>query len=417
MTYGADDDGPVRVCFACAAESQTVTGLSAAAFTEMAQWRGVTPAMCDAAANSQRQLLMAASASGPASPLREGISPSLQLDIPLLDVDDGLYDDDDTPCTVVGMQGNFPFPKGGARKGRLTTPRTGGNRKRGQDSGTHIVVPTPKKASPGGEDLPARASTSLSGLTRRISFTTPPFGGRPGSSLGNMSVDGATGSSTARADTTPFMKSKRSASPFSTIKPVPQAFNTLQKINLMVNHTQPTAHRGRPRSGPATTAGRPSSAAGMRSTAPSPSSSIARISSQPASVTPLMGPATVVKTPPANAILHRPRSTPSPLPMAPPAPQAPSTPSLNQLFGPKSPATTDMPAGGIVAQVAGRPASRGAVQCSFGGFGGALSPVTVPATMSSQGQVTAEPVPSRPASAAKRSMGGINFHVKKAKVM
>ena len=69
-----------------AADTQALSGLSSSAFTEMAQWPGAA-APSGQAGQAQQLLAHAQLGSGPASPLRVGISPVLQWDIPLIDVD------------------------------------------------------------------------------------------------------------------------------------------------------------------------------------------------------------------------------------------------------------------------------------------------------------------------------------------
>ena len=426
-----------------------LTGLTRTAFAEMAEWRGGTPAPCDDRGSSSRAALYQklgelSNGSGPGSPLREGPS-SLPLELELeeipFDVDEALL--------ATGAGGKHHEP---------VTARRGRKRQNGEVEGTKYVVPTPKKASPDGRDTmvglshgasathfpfpdvhtecfgirpPSRAgsrpSTSLSGFTRRISFTTPPFGGRPGSSLGNMSVECATaGSSASRADTASFMKAgrARSVSPFMAINSKPSGtIDTLQKINLMVNRTPTPVPAPRGRGGrPASTGPRSQSRA---STAPSPAPSM-REGLTPVNLT--TRPTSVVKSRPASVArcevaaitsqkptvataapaaegamtIRRVNCTPSPAPeaMPPPAGKAPARDTersgLNTLFG--SPVGGKTEGGGAGASSGGaispfgnktggaitaRPASRGATMCSFGsGLGGALSPTTTPSVVS-----------------------------------
>ena len=100
----------------------------------MAQWRGTTPAPEHGL--GVRGIIIT-TASGPASPLREGASPSLQLEIP--------FDVDDQIEAYAGDGRGAWAPK---------TPRTATGRKRGLDDlpGPAFHVPTPKKASPDGRD-------------------------------------------------------------------------------------------------------------------------------------------------------------------------------------------------------------------------------------------------------------------------
>ena len=191
---------------------QQLTGLSTAAFSEMAQWRSASAVGEPFVALPQSLLT-----SGPASPLPgENLSPSLHLDLG--------FDVEDVPDLF-----------------RAALLGVAVGRKRAQDdTGTGFFVPTPKKASlgkdadeKGGAPPPGR-ERSPSASSRRISFTTPPLGGRPGSSLSSSAhVDGckglatnavssaatnpsvAAGSSAARADTSPFVMSHRSVSPFT----------------------------------------------------------------------------------------------------------------------------------------------------------------------------------------------------------
>lgn len=414
-----------------AAGAPSLTGLTKSAFAEMAEWRGSTPAP-DGAQQSTRGALynsILIGQSGPASPMREGVSPYSEL----------LFDVDEVLATSNGGKHIEPAT---ARRGRKRQYET-------DVGGTRYIVPTPKRGSlqgsPDGRDAfvglerhgtthfpfpdvhtegmairppsrgppsrPSRPNTSLSGQTRRISFTTPPFGGRPGSSLGNMSLEcAAAGSAGARADTSPFVTKggrARSASPFITIKPAPQALDTLQKINIMVNRSPPAAPamekpRGRPKG--SATAGRAASRASS-SAAPSPAPSNAREgmtlvclsgrpSSRPSSVTPANAPSPAVYAAPvtdSRVVMRRVGATPSPAPeMPPPAPRGHD--GLSSLFAPPPPLVTATinrasPAPAVKAEpstvaalATARPASRGAVQCSFGSglLSGALSPTTTP---------------------------------------
>lgn len=224
----------------------------------MAQWKGMMPP------NDERRQFLAQQAlgsSGPASPMRatnNAMAP-LAWSIPFeVDVDadvSTLYDTDPsakspTPQTCTGSSRKRPHDEvaGAAAEGEES------------EGGGQLLVPTPTKPSPPGTarcQMPERPASLT--LSRRIFFSTPPLGGRPGSGLSIYSSDGAKPASTDSATTpsnatsaaaraaSPFGKCKRSASPFSAIKPPPCGVDTLKNINLMVNRAA-AASRGRPRS-------------------------------------------------------------------------------------------------------------------------------------------------------------------------
>ena len=284
---------------AALAETQTLTGLSSAAFSEMAQWRSATAHEQQAQQAQQQQakeellrreqreqahqLFSYVGASGPTSPLRATgsiFAQSLNFDLPFtIDVDDAV---EQRPLTALSSE---TLPRSGsATCGAGATPRTASRKRRHEHTVTDstaepfaldagaFVVPTPTKPSPDGEKkYTARPgggsgnatprSISFSSLTRRISVTTA-SNGCPGSSLGASAP-----SPSGRAES-PFGKGRRSTSPFITIKPPPASLDALRSINIMVNRANPSS-RGR-----ASSKGRSSSSlSGGRSAATSPAPS------------------------------------------------------------------------------------------------------------------------------------------------
>ena len=372
---------------AALAETQTLTGLSSAAFSEMAQWRSATAHEQQAQQAQQQQakeellrreqreqahqLFSYVGASGPTSPLRATgsiFAQSLNFDLPFtIDVDDAV---EQRPLTALSSE---TLPRSGsATCGAGATPRTASRKRRHEHTVTDstaepfaldagaFVVPTPTKPSPDGEKKYAARpgggsgnatprSISFSSLTRRISVTTA-SNGCPGSSLGASAP-----SPSGRAES-PFGKGRRSTSPFITIKPPPASLDALRSINIMVNRANPSS-RGR-----ASSKGRSSSSlSGGRSAATSPAPSARATTPRPPSTTP---PSISARAPsPAAA------AAPTPPPLAPqpptiqPALQPPAQ-TLQQLFAPKQPSD--------VAKAAGGRARGNLLVQTFGGFGGAL---------------------------------------------
>ena len=111
------------------AEAQPLTGLTSAAFSEMAQWRGVTPAPGSDQHAANVRLLNACSTSGPASPMREGVSPSLEVEISFDYDEDALTTPGGLGMNLAGLASGLTNPTPRGKPG--PNPRTAG-RKRGE---------------------------------------------------------------------------------------------------------------------------------------------------------------------------------------------------------------------------------------------------------------------------------------------
>lgn len=429
-----------------AADTQALSGLSSSAFTEMAQWPGAA-APSGQAGQAQQLLAHAQLGSGPASPLRVGISPVLQWDIPLIDVDHAdeaslsttAASATPTPRTCKGSVGRKKRPHDAAPSDntepmKLAPKRQQQQQAQQQPPAGSFVVPKPIKGSPdkpapdlgGGMNPPPSRPVVLSGLaSRRISFNHVSSGRLSLSPVADAPL--STSPLAARVDT-PFGgangKTKRSASPFNPIKPAQHSLDTLRNINLMVNRSQGSS-RGRPRSNSA--AGRASAALSTgRSTpanAPANATPANDRSTTPAPALPMPEPAvrSASPAPPARSQTPRPPSTtprpssatptpraasPAAAPMPPPAsvlqrpPSVPPPPAQTALQVHFAPRGSSPGAGG---GGSGRNSSAGGtlVKC-FGGLGGALT--TAPSPIPAAGRSGApSPAPSLSASDRAKS--------------
>jgi len=258
-------------------ETQVLTGLSSSAFSEMAQWRGITALAGDGWQRRSQALLN--SQSGLSSPT-EGVVPSCAHESEG-DEEEATPSKADTSLGGHGRRGGRGAAKSRAPKAVKTAGSSSQGRCGGQSTAAVIaaatavdeiseapgtapmlIVPTPTKATTR-HLLHGRPPLAATVVGRRISFSTPSPATSPTVPfLGAKEEDERAAS--------PFAKyCKRSASPFNPIKPPPAGLDTLRNINLMVNRVStksPAVARGRPPKG---TADASASASSARPSTPS----------------------------------------------------------------------------------------------------------------------------------------------------